>query len=163
MEIYDDEEIPTFCLTSIMESMKMKRIRANGGSQQLPSQPEPEQLQFVMSKKGRDMVTCIFSLQRGNGDVVYSCKHHRGGCMAKVVLNNTTTKWRLSLSIPMKQTCGCRQTSSVSRGSSHKYGKSKISPRDVYNQAIENLILDDSVIAAVDYENIRHLIARLER
>uniref|UniRef100_A0A915ERN4 FLYWCH-type domain-containing protein n=1 Tax=Ditylenchus dipsaci TaxID=166011 RepID=A0A915ERN4_9BILA len=50
-----------------------------------------------MSKKGRDMVEYdgylyTFRYNRGNGDVVYSCKHHRGGCMAKVVLNNNNYK-----------------------------------------------------------------------
>uniref|UniRef100_A0A915DUN6 Guanine nucleotide-binding protein subunit alpha n=1 Tax=Ditylenchus dipsaci TaxID=166011 RepID=A0A915DUN6_9BILA len=131
--------------------------------------PEPEQLQFVMSKKGRDMVEYdgylyTFRYNRGNGDVVYSCKHHRGGCMAKVVLNNNTYKMETI-------TEHSHEADPVDVGKLQVYQEAlrismanrKISPRDVYNQAIENLILDDSVIAAVDYENIRHLIAKARK
>uniref|UniRef100_A0A915ELR5 FLYWCH-type domain-containing protein n=1 Tax=Ditylenchus dipsaci TaxID=166011 RepID=A0A915ELR5_9BILA len=170
MEIYDDEEDPDFLPDinygvyedeeDLVPMEDLNNFRVN---------PEPEQLQFVMSKKGRDMVEYdgylyTFRYNRGNGDVVYSCKHHRGGCMAKVVLNNNTYKMETI-------TEHSHEADPVDVGKLQVYQEAlrismanrKISPRDVYNQAIENLILDDSVIAAVDYENIRHLIAKARK
>uniref|UniRef100_A0A915CXX6 Uncharacterized protein n=1 Tax=Ditylenchus dipsaci TaxID=166011 RepID=A0A915CXX6_9BILA len=88
----------------------------------------------------------------------------QGGCMAKVVLNNNTYKMETI-------TEHSHEADPVDVGKLQVYQEAlrismanrKISPRDVYNQAIENLILDDSVIAAVDYENIRHLIAKARK
>uniref|UniRef100_A0A915ELB4 Uncharacterized protein n=1 Tax=Ditylenchus dipsaci TaxID=166011 RepID=A0A915ELB4_9BILA len=102
MEIYDDEEDPDFLPDinygvyedeeDLVPMEDLNNFRVN---------PEPEQLQFVMSKKGRDMVEY--------DGYLYTFRYNEAMETSFTLANITEEDaWP-------SRPCGCRQTSSVSR------------------------------------------------